>query len=233
MTNDKGRQGARVKGFHAMTSRIMGLVLSAAIIASLSSCTTVRGWFGGGNDAKKGDVAANAADGPVAAAAKDEVESRLQDAVKGYIQAELRRGNKAKPDLVHKRPYYYKEYVEYPDGADRFDVQLRDNDSRTRPFIAEVKMNKVRFSTRMHRQRDAAEEDANFLRDTGAETLNYELRNGRWHRLGSLYVAAKTEENLAGEWVPRRDDTVRVNPSESKPGWFSRTWSKITGKDTE
>ena len=85
----------------------------------------------------------------------------------------------------------------------------------------------------MHRERAAAVEDDNFLRDTGTESLNYELRNGRWHRLGGLYVAAKTEENLAGEWVPRRDDTVRVNPSESKPGWFSRSWSKLTGKDTE
>ena len=216
-----------------MTSRIMGLVLSAVIVASLSSCSTVGGWFGGGKDSKKEDVAANAADGPVAAASKDEAESRLQDAVRGYIQSELRRGTKANPDLVHKRPYFYREYVEYPDGADKFDVQLRDNDSRTRPFIAEVKMNKIRFSTRMHRERAAAVEDDNFLRDTGTESLNYELRNGRWHRLGGLYVAAKTEENLAGEWVPRRDDTVRVNPSESKPGWFSRSWSKLTGKDTE
>jgi hypothetical protein len=216
-----------------MTSRIMGLLLSAAILTSLSSCTTVRGWFGGGDNGNKQDVAANAADGPVAVASKDEAESRLQSTVKGYIMAELRRGTKAKPDLVHRRPYFYKEYVEYPDGADKFDIQLRDNDSRTRPFIAEVKVNKIRFSTRMHRKRDTAEEDGNFLRDTGTETLNYELRNGRWHRLGGLYVAAKTEENLAGEWVPRRDDTVRVNPSESKPGWFKRTWSKITGKDIE
>ena len=211
----------------------MGLLLSAAIIAGLSSCSTVGGWFGGGKDSRKEDVAANAGDGPVAAASREEAESRLQDAVKAYIQTELRRGNKINPDVVHKRPYYFREYVEYPDGADKFDVELRDNDSRTRPFIAEVKMNKTRFSTRMHRERDVATADANFLRDTGTETLNYELRNGRWHRVGGLYVAAKTEENMAGEWIPRRDDTVRVNPSESKPGWFTRTWSKLTGKDFE
>ncbi len=211
----------------------MGLLLSAAMLLSLSSCSTVKGWFGGGESGGKQEVAANATDGPVAAASKDEAESRLQDTVRGYIQSELRRGSKATPDLVHKRPYFYKEYVQYPDGSDKFDVQLRDNDSRTRPFIAEVKANKIRFSTRMYRERDRAEGDDNFLRDTGTETLNYELRNGRWHRLGSLYVAAKTEENVAGEWIPRRDETVRITAAESKPGWFKRTWSKITGKDTE
>jgi hypothetical protein len=211
----------------------MGLLLSAAIVVGLSSCSTVGGWFGGGKDSKKEDVAANAGEGPVAVASKDEAESRLQDTVKAYTQAELRRGNKGNPDLVRKRPYYYREYVEYPDGADKFDIDMRDNESRTRPFIAEVKVNKTRFSTRMYRDRDTAQEDANFLRDTGTETLNYELRNGRWHRVGGLYVAAKTEENVAGEWVPRRDDTVRVNPAESKPGWFSRSWSKVTGKDLE
>ena len=215
-----------------MTRRIFGLFLTVAAVLSLSSCSTIHGWFGGGKDTKP-EATAEAGDGPVAAASREEAESRLNDVVRGYIQSELRRGNKSNPDMVQKRPYYFKEYVEYPDGADKFTVDLRDNDTRTRPFLAEVKVNKFRFSTRMHRERSAAEEDGNFLRDTGTETLNYELRNGRWHRVGSLYVAAKTEENVAGEWVPRRDDTVRVNPSESKPGWFSRTWSKITGKDLE
>ncbi len=215
-----------------MTSRIMGLLLSAAIVASLSSCTTLKGWFGGG-DSKEAAATAATTDGPVAIASKEQAESRLQDTVKKHILSELRRGEKAKPDLVQKRPYYYREYVEYPDGTDSFDIQMRDNDSRTRPFLAEVKLNKTRFSTRMYRERDRAEEDGNFLRDTGTETLSYELRNGRWHRVGSLYVAAKTEENVAGEWVPRRDETVRVSPAENSPGWFSRTWSKVTGRDTE
>jgi hypothetical protein len=216
-----------------MTSRVMGLLLSAAILASLSSCSTLKGWFGGGDDGKKKEAAASAAEGPVAIASREEAESRLQDTVKKYIMSELRRGAKATPDLLQKRPYFYREYVEYPDGADKFDIQMRDNESRTRPFIAEVKLNKIRFSTRMYRARDRAEEDDNFLRDTGAETLNYELRNGRWHRVGGLFVAAKTEENVAGEWVPRRDETVRVTTGESKPGWFKRTWSKISGKDVE
>jgi len=213
-----------------MVSSITRLLLSAAIVASLSSCATVKGWFGGGEEK---EAVAGAVEGPVAIASKDEAESRLQDTVKKYIMSELRRGEKAKPDMVQKRPYFYKEYVEYPDGTDKFDIQLRDNESRTRPFLAEVKINKIRFSTRMYRERDRAEEDGNFLRDTGTETLSYELRNGRWHRVGSLYVAAKTEENVAGEWVPRREETVRVSPSESRPGWFKRTWSKITGRDVE
>jgi hypothetical protein len=209
---------------------MMALLLSAAMVASLSSCSTLKGWFGGG-EAK--EAAASATDGPVPIASKEEAESRLQDTLKKYIMQELRRGEKAKPDLVHKRPYFFREYVEYPDGTDKFDIQMRDNDSRTRPFLAEVKLNKIRFSTRMYRERDRAEEDDNFLRDTGTETLSYELRNGRWHRVGSLYVAAKTEENVKGQWVPRRDETVRVSPAESRPGWFKRTWSKITGRDTE
>ena len=210
--------------------RMMRVLFTVAVAAGfLTSCSTIGGWFGGGKDApavEQGDSAVNAAN-------QEEAEARLREMVSGYVNSELRAGTKDQPELVHKRPYFYRQFVEYPGGADQFEVTLQENESRTRPMAAEVRLDKVRFSTQMHRKRDLALEDTAFLRDTGTETLHYELRNGRWHRSGSLFVADKTEEYLEGEWVPRREQTVRVNPDENRPGWFSRTMSKIFGSDTE
>jgi hypothetical protein len=92
-------------------------------------------------------------------------------------------------------------------------------------------MRMLRYATRMHRKRDQAQADGNFLRDTGAQTISYELRNGKWWRAGSLFVAEKTEEYVSGEWVPVQEEVQRtVAAEEENANWFNRTWSAITGK---
>ncbi len=197
-------------------------LLTAAMAVMLSAC------FGGGRGLVQDDPSAEAVSG----ASRTEAEAALRGMVEKHLRAEAGRGSSGSPELVRRRPYYFREYVEYPGGAESMEIVLRENDSRIRPLSGEVRAAKVRHSTRMHRSRGEAAEDGSFFRDTGTEILNYELRNGRWRRVGSLFVADKTEEFLNGEWVPRREEERRVAP-EARPGWFARTLSKITGRDME
>lgn len=158
-------------------------------------------------------------------------EAKLLDAVQSYVRAQGNDASGSGSRLTRKTPYYFKEYSVYPDGADPLDVDVHESDSKTVPYRAQVKLNKQRFATRMHRKRDEAVADSNFLRDTGTETLSFELRGNRWHKVGSLFVAEKTEENLNGEWVPAQEEVERtVSAEEQQESWWSRAWSAISGR---
>ena len=153
-------------------------LLVLAMTAALSGC------FGGGRGIVQDDPSAEAVSG----ASREEAETVLRGIVEKHLRAEAGRGSAAGPDMVRRRPYYFREYVEYPSGAGGMEIVLRDNDSRIRPLSGEVRVAKVRHSTRMHRSRGEAAEDANFFRDTGTEMLNYELRNGRCCRRAACCV---------------------------------------------
>lgn len=155
-------------------------------------------------------------------------EEQLRALVRRHIETASRSQQEAEADVLHRRPYYYKEYSVYPDGADTFEVDIQETESRTVPYVADVRIAKLRYATRLHRERREAEADTNFLRDTGEETLTFEWRGGAWKRVGALYVAEKTEESVNGEWVTPREEVQRTVASEEEPGWWGRTWSKIT-----
>lgn len=158
-------------------------------------------------------------------------EAKLLDAVQSFVRAQGGDASGAGSRLTRKTPYYFKEYSVYPDGADPLDVDVLESDSKTVPYRAQVKLNKQRFATRMHRKRDEAVADSNFLRDTGTETLSFELRGNRWHKVGSLFVAEKTEENVNGEWVPAQEEVQRtVAAEEQQESWWTRAWSAISGR---
>jgi len=212
-----------------MTHIQSGLLTATAVLLLTSGCATVSGWFGGGDHTPlpPGSQSESVLNG----SSVEECRQDLEKLVATHVQHELSKGSSQQPALLRKRPYYYKEYVEYPD-PDNPKIIIRENDSKTRPLSAEVSLDKIRFSTQMHRSERNAREDNRFFRDTGVEKLNYELRNGRWHRVGSIYVAEKTEGFVNGTWVPREEEVSRVNPNE-RPGWFRRTWTKIFGGDTE
>ena len=65
------------------------------------------------------------------------------------------------------------------------------------------------------------------INTTGEETLTFEYRNGRWVRIGSLFVAEKTEENVNGEWVPLQEEVERTVAAEEDAGFVTRTWRNI------
>ncbi len=202
------------------------VILATAVACALS----VIPWQTGCNSfgrRDRGEVFSDSQFTPTRAQAED----RLREIVRGYIMETGTAQESHHAPVIRRRPYFFREYVVYPDGPDVFEVEFREVDSRIRPLLAEVKINKIRYSTRMHRKHDRAEADRNFLRDTGEETLVYEWRSGRWTLTSTFFNAHKTEEMIAGEWQPRRDETLRVIPEEDQPGWFGRVWQRIRGAD--
>ena len=159
---------------------------------------------------------------------KEQVASELRTLVTKEIAAASRDDRNT---VERRRPYYFKQYAEYP-ASDEVAIDFQERDSRTTPYSAEVNLPKVRYATRLHRVREEAATDQNFLRDTGNETISFEFRNGRWVRLGSLFHAEKVEENVNGEWLPVREEVKRTVAAEEQnsEGWFGRTWSAITGR---
>lgn len=159
----------------------------------------------------------------------DDRESELRQLVRRHVESAQRNQSEAQADLIHRRPYYYKEYGVYPAGPENFDLDIQESESLSAPYLANVRVEKIRYATRFHRKRDEASSDANFLRDTGFETLSYQWRGGAWKRVGALFVAEKTEEEVNGEWVPAREEIKRTIEQEEEQGWWGRTWSKVTG----
>lgn len=197
---------------------IFGLIL-------LSSCASFRG---GGSDSPKVTEAGEAL---AANASESETREQLLRQVQSHITQAEADGKADQDRVIRKRPYFYKEYSEYPSSATDADITMTETESRTAPLIADVKLARTRYSTRLHRGRDEARIDDSFIRDTGTETLTYELRNGRWVRVGSFFLSEGAEEQVNGAWVPVEREVERtVQAEEPKPGWFSRTISMITGK---
>ena len=172
---------------------------------------------------------------PVQRSAKD-YETDLRNLVKSRVEAVAKAGDEQRNRIVKREPYFYREHEVYPEGADNLTVLMQEKESRSVPYVADVTLPKQRFATKFHRKRREAEADVYFLRDSGTETITFELRNGKWTRVGSIFVAEKTEENVNGEWLPVKETATRTVAAEeerAKGGWFKRTWSKITGRSEE
>ncbi len=154
-------------------------------------------------------------------------EQQLQATLQAYIQAEENTGDQNQ--VIRRRPYFLKEYSEYPNGLQGASITIHETDSVTSPYTAEVTIPKVRYATQMHRSRGDAQADNNFLRDTGTETLNFELRGGNWIRVGGLFVPDRTEEFVNGGWEDVVREVERRADPDYAPGWFERTWRRIPG----
>ncbi len=206
--------------FRCLRGMLIGLV-----IASLGACAH------SDKEKSKGEKAA-AAEPPAAVhRTAQDYEDALRDLVRNGINAASRSADEQKGRVVKRNPYFFKQYEIYPDGADDMKVVMQETESRSAPYIADVTVAKQRFATRYHRKRAEAEDDMNFLRDTGSETVTYEVRNGRWMRVGSLFVASKSEENVNGEWLPVKETVKRTVASEEEQsvGFFKRMWRKVAG----
>lgn len=159
-------------------------------------------------------------------------EAELRDIIRKQIESAGRTADEGRAKLVYRRPYYLKEYDVFPDGPEKFELVVQEKESRSTPYVADVSVGKVRYATRLHRKRAEAEQDRSFLRDTGTDVMTYELRNGKWTEVGSMFVAQKSEENVNGEWLPVKETAKRTVAAEEEQakGWFGRVWSKVTGR---
>ena len=161
---------------------------------------------------------------------REELEASLRALVEKEVTIANRTSKTNRDELVNRKPYWYREYVEYTDGTSNMQVKLIETESLSRPYQAEVSLDKVRFATRLHRERKRALEDSSYLRDTGTEVLSYELRGNRWSRTGSMFVAERTEEQVNGTWTPvNEQETIAVQAEEST-GFLNKAWSIITGR---
>ena len=194
-------------------ARRWGLMASALL---LSGCAM----FGGKSQSSP---AVSEEPGPAAADESLEYEAELHETVKSRMRAAGRRQENPSTRVIFKKPYYFREYSVYPCADESYSLEFTEKESRTAPLSAEMVVDKIRYATRMHRKREDARIDKNFLRDTGTETTSYELRNGRWRRLGSLFVAEKTEEFVGEEWKPIQESAaLPVLEVEEPKSWLRR-----------
>ncbi|MCC6144567.1 MAG: hypothetical protein IT368_12240 [Candidatus Hydrogenedentes bacterium] len=199
-------------------------LLLVACLVACAGCNTLGG--GKNKDAAAAETTEAAAVSVPEASPADR-EEQLRQEVRRDIESEMRSRDEDANKVIRREPYFYREYSVYPSGADNLQVTLQEQESRTRPLLADVEVEKQRFSTKLHRKREEASRDVNFIRDTGTETITYELRGGKWVRIGSLYVADKTEEQVNGEWVPLREEVERTVAAEEEVGWFGRQWNRV------
>jgi len=210
--------------------RVAGVSLVCLAAISLCSCSTLRFWERGGD--KAGANAQPVAEAPASNDMSDaEREAALIKTVEKEINAANRQTRQQQEAVEHLKPYFFKAYSVYKTEAGDADIVIQEKDSHSLPYVADVTLEKQRFSTRMHRKRADAAEDSDFLRETGVETITYEFKNGRWQRAGSMFIAEKTERNAGAEWVEVKEAPVKTaTPEEPERGWFSRVWSAISGR---
>jgi hypothetical protein len=161
----------------------------------------------------------------------DDEEAALIQMVTNSVDRANAAHNASRSELVRRNPYFFKQYEYYPDGTTLMEVEIRETESRTAPKIGEVQLRKQRFVTQLHRKKDEARSDDDFLRDTGDEILTYELRNGRWKRVSSLFVAESVERNVDGVWMPVVEvEGADDSGEEEDLGWFGRIWANVVGR---
>jgi len=208
---------------HKTPTRVLTLTLCLMLLAGCAG----QGWRIKWGEPSDNAPSAEAAEAPETATGGTEAD--LRQLVAREVRAEERHGSAENADVLRLRPYYVKQYVEYPGGAEAFEVVMQDTDSRTAPVKADVRLDKVRYATKLHRDRKLATADDHFVRSTGVEVITYEYRMGRWRRLGSTFVATRTEERVGGEWVAVQRDAETPKAPEASKGWFKRTFGFITG----
>ena len=166
----------------------------------------------------------------VSVAAGEDPEAALRSHIEAKIAEAARAEQDPQPELVHARPFYYREFNVYPEGPGQYGLTIRETGSQTAPYEAEVRMPILRYATRMRRDRRDAEQDTNFLRSRGMKTLTYHFKHRNWVHRGSLFVAEQVEQRVDGEWVALREDVQRALTQEPDEGFFGRIWSSIFGR---
>lgn len=174
-----------------------------------------------------GRTVAPSLDAGMSAPTLDDYKAQLRDIVREEIRAD-RTATRGDAEIRSYKPYYFKEFHDYPEGPDSFEIRFVEQDSKTAPLAAEVVVPKVRYATDVQRDRTAVRADEDFQRERGTETVSYELRNGRWHRLASLFVASEISIMQNGQWVPRPEQPRNdFDAFEDREGWFRRTLNRL------
>ena len=158
----------------------------------------------------------------------EDYKAQLRGIVRDNIADTRRAADESSGEIYNYKPYYFKEFHDYPEGPDAFEIEFVEQDSKIAPLAADVYATKLRFTTDVQRDRNAVRTDMDFQRERGTETISYELRNGQWHRVASLFVASELSTMMGGEWVPREEEPRNdYDAFEDREGWFRRTLNRL------
>lgn len=148
-------------------------------------------------------------------------EAQLRELVAEDVDRERQNNGERSARLLYSKPFYYKEYWELPEEELVFSADFTQKESLSIPLTAEAEVEKIRFATRASRAKDEVRDDDNYLRSTGIEQVSYELRHGTWRRVGSLFLAERTEEMRDGDWVQVEDrkQVVVLDEDEAQGFW--------------
>ena len=157
----------------------------------------------------------------VAVPVTDEREEQLRTLVAQDVDNERENQGEGSARLLFSKPFYYKEYWVFPDEEAVYSADFTAKESLSIPLTAEVEIEKTRFATRTHRDRGEARDDNRYLRSTGIEQASYELRHGKWRRVGSLFLAQRTEELREDQWVQveERREIISIEEDEVEGFW--------------
>lgn len=159
---------------------IMRMVTLAVLAGVLSGCAI----FGRGNSASRMPTSGQVND--------ENREEELRALIRETLAEEQQANSPQSAKLVWSRPYYFREYVVYPDGTSGYELSEVASDSKSTPYVATVTLDMERYSTRLERKRDDAAEDPTFYASSGYEKRTYELRHGRWRETGTLFIAEES-----------------------------------------
>ncbi len=201
-------------------------IFTLAILISLSmcfSCSTLKGWVS--HDSKKAETQQQIHRESTYVPTKEDYIQDLQQILKNEIKSAMATD---KNYVYRKKPYFWKNYSIYNNTEGPFDINIQETDSKSKPYIAKVELSKTIYYTKLHNTKRDAEEDTNLIRSIGKETLTYEMRNGRWTKIGSIFVPEQTEKKVGDSWVVLKEEEIQKEQSEEpKQGWFDRIRSWI------
>ncbi len=202
--------------------KFTSVLVICAVLLMCFSCATVKGW--GSRGSKKNETQGISRETTHVPTKEDYIQE-LQQIVKNEIKSAM---SIDKNYIYRKRPYFWKNYSIYNNTEGPFEINVQETDSKSKPYIAKIELEKTMYYTKLHKTRRDAEEDTNLIRSSGKETLTYELRNGRWTKIGSLFVPEQTEKKVGDSWVPLREEEIqKEQPEEPKQGWLNRIRSWI------
>ncbi len=202
--------------------KITSALVMCILLLMCFSCATVKGWVS--RDSKKTETQEVSQEITHVPTKEDYIQD-LQQIVKNEIKSAM---STDKNYVYRKRPYFWKNYSVYNNVEGPFEINIQETDSKSKPYIAKIELEKTMYYTKLHKTKRDAEEDTNFIRSSGKGILTYELRNGRWTKIGSLFVPEQTEKKVGDSWVPLKEEEIQKEQAEEpKQGWLNRIRSWI------
>ena len=144
-------------------------------------------------------------------------DKQLRTLIDRHLKDSSQYNSAANAQLLFRKPYHYREYVEYPNGIDSYSIDISKTEYKGTPYIAKARLEKNRYVTDLEKKKSKARKDSEFNFATGTQTLSYELRHGQWRETGSVFVAQESQAKSSSvEKSPAVTEEVEESQSEEE-----------------